>query len=244
MHKYMEHVKRIKYGKQKYKHNYDAFLKENAISFYLLGVYFTDGTIWKNSTSFSNQINSADKEWLEEIRDIISPDSPVTKIRNNYYKLRLNDKCISEWLISKGCVQNKTLIIKFPSVPDKYLSDFIRGCIDGDGTITIYNRKNGKTAKQYTTIKCSITSGSKNFITTMVSELSQRNFHCKYREKDFSKMKITILQNGQTIIPKHNQYEIIFNGKYCEQLLQWCYYPNHKLSLKRKRDKIISSKSQ
>lgn len=238
MHKYMEHIIRTKYGKQKYDHNYDAFLNEDAVSFYLLGVYITDGTIYKNGTSYSNQINSVDREWLEDIRDIISPNSPITMIRNNYYRIRLNDKIISNWLISKGCVPNKTLTVAFPEVPEKYLPDFIRGCLDGDGCISIYSRTNGRSSKQYTTIKSNIVSGSKIFIRTMHEKLSSVGFNCKYREKDFTKMQITNLKDGHRIVPKHNQYELSFNGKYCKTFLEWCYYPNHKLSLSRKREKV------
>jgi len=240
MHKYMEHIIRTKYGKQKYDHNYNAFLKEDAISFYLLGVYLTDGTVYKNGTSYSNQISSADKTWLEDIRDIISPNSPVTMIRENYYRIRLNDKIISNWLISKGCVPNKTLIVTFPNIPEKYLPDFIRGCLDGDGCICIYNHTNGKSSKQYTTVKTNIISGSKIFIRTMVDKLSSLGFNCKYREKDFTKMQITTLKDGSKIIPKHNQYELSLNGNYCIPFLEWCYYSNHKLSLRRKRDKAFS----
>jgi intein-encoded DNA endonuclease-like protein len=42
-------------------------------------------------------------------------------------------------LINLGCVPNKSLILKFPTeeqVPEKFLSHFIRGFFDGDGSVT------------------------------------------------------------------------------------------------------------
>lgn len=237
MHNYMEHLTLKKRGKQKYKHNYAAFLNEDAISYYLLGVYYTDGTVYKNGVSLSNQINSSDKKWLESIRDIISPQSPVKKIRKNYYRIRLNDKTISEWLISKGCIPNKTLSITFPQVPGKYLPDFIRGCMDGDGSIGIYKCKNKKYNKTYLQPSCYIVSASKSFIDDMILSLQALQFTCHYKEKDYKKMKTTVLENGQKITPKHNQYIIKFNSKYCKQFLAWCYYPGAKLFLERKKNK-------
>ena len=49
-----------------------------------------------------------------------------------------------EDLIKLGCVPNKSLTVKFPTeeqVPKEFLSSFILGLIDGDGSIGIYKRK-------------------------------------------------------------------------------------------------------
>lgn len=237
MHNYMEHAILTRHGKQKYKHNHKAFFNEDAMSYYLLGVYYTDGTVYKNGTSFSNQINSCDKDWLKMIRDIISPESPVvavSKNRSNYYRIRINDKNISEWLISKGCVPNKTLSIKYPKIPNQYLADFIRGCMDGDGSIGIYKANHKKYNKIYLQPSCYLVSASKSFIIDMIKSLEDLNFTCHYKEKKTSAMKITMLKNGHQIIPKHNQYIVRFNSRFCKEFLQWCYYPEHKLSMPRK----------
>jgi hypothetical protein len=233
----MEHVSLKRKGNQKYQHNYDAFFNEDAISYYLLGAYYTDGTVFKNGASFSNQINSCDKDWLEIIRDIISPCSPVTavcKSRPNYYRLRLSDKTISEWLISKGCIINKTLCIQFPHIPSQYLPDFIRGCMDGDGSMGIYERKNKNRNKTYLQSTCYLLSASKSFITDIILSLQDLGFTCHYKEKKVNTMKITILKDGHKIIPKHDQHFIVFTSRFCKEFLQWCYYPNHKLSMPRK----------
>lgn len=234
MHNNMEHVTFKKRGKQKYKHNYAAFLNEDATSYYLLGVYYTDGTVYKNGVSLTNQINSSDKRWLEAIRNVISPQSPVKKIRKNYYRIRLNDKIISEWLISKGCIPNKTLSITFPQIPNQYLPDFIRGCMDGDGSMGIYKCKNKKYNKIYLQPTCYLVSASKIFIDKMILSMRALKFTCHYKEKNYKKMKVTVLKNGQKIIPKHDQYIISFNSKYCGQFLNWCYYPEAQLFMTRK----------
>ena len=150
----------------------------------------------------------------------------------------INNKIISEWLISKGCIPNKTLSIKFPQVPSQYLADFIRGCMDGDGSIGMYKKINKNNNKTYFQPSCYLVSSSQLFITEMISSLKRLKFTCYYREKDFKKMKITTLKNGHQIIPKHNQHLMIFNSKFCKEFLQWCYYPESKLFLQRKKNKV------
>ncbi|MCP4149158.1 MAG: hypothetical protein GY757_15535, partial [bacterium] len=69
-------------------------------------------------------------------------------------------KIMFEDLISLGLSPNKSRIIEFPkNIPDKCISHFIRGCWDGDGSITIV--KSGKSNKA---IYAGIVSGSKDFI--------------------------------------------------------------------------------
>jgi len=239
MHLYMEHIK--KSYRQKYSHNYSAFFNEDAISYYLLGVYFTDGCVFKNGVSIANQINSCDKDWLEKIRDVISPQLSVqstSKNRPEYFRLRLCDKRISEWLISKGCIINKTLTIEFPNVPEQYLPDFIRGCIDGDGSLGLYKRNRNKYPS------CYIVGASKNFIVSIALCLQRLGFRSNFYTKSVKKMKITTLKNGGgMIIPKHDQYTVTISGTECQKFLKWCYYPEATLFLPRKKkisDDIIA----
>ena len=39
-----------------------------------------------------------------------------------------------------GLIENKSLICRFPKIQDKYISDFIRGLLDGDGSIYTKNK--------------------------------------------------------------------------------------------------------
>ena len=53
----------------------------------------------------------------------------------------IGNKHMRDSLISKGCVPNKSLILKFPSeeiLPKELQRHFIRGYFDGDGTIGLY----------------------------------------------------------------------------------------------------------
>lgn len=123
----------------KYSYNLDAFFKESRLSYYLLGVIFTDGNIWsskKRSSTKAVRIVSKDIDWLIDIKSIICPELKIHS-KNGAGELWICSSKLADWLISKGCLPNKSLKVKFPNVPQKYLFDFMRGCIDGDGWITI-----------------------------------------------------------------------------------------------------------
>lgn len=74
-------------------------------------------------------------------------------MNNNYHKIQkkctfvLGNKHLSNRLYELGAVYNKTLVLQFPNyIPKQYLSHFIRGYFDGDGSLSIRNNgKNGMT---------------------------------------------------------------------------------------------------
>lgn len=222
---------------KKYSHNLQAFYNKDEISYYLLGAYITDGCVSKNGCSLTTELKSKDKDWLSSIRNVISPQSPIQKTKNsNCYRLRVASKEMATWLINHECTPNKSLKVKMPQVPIKYLPDFVRGCIDGDGSLGVYKGLAKSNNKIYTSAVCYIVSASKSFIYEMQKQLKQCGLHSSTKVKH-TKGQITILKNGQKIIGKHDQYIIQFSGRYCRDILQYCYYPGAKLFLERKRNK-------
>lgn len=120
----------IRRSKQKYNTNHLILLNEDDISYYLLGAYITDGNVEKKKNSYSK-----DFDWIESIKNILSPDRPIYSKLNKLFTLKISDIKTYNWLLSKGCIANKSISVKFPNVPENYIPDFIRGCIDGDGCI-------------------------------------------------------------------------------------------------------------
>ena len=123
----------------RYIYNYDIFTKENEISFYLLGLFYSDGNVYSNGSSHESSIKSIDISLLSSIRDLVCPNKKISKVKgNNCYKLVFTNKIIFDWLNTWGCVPNKTKILKFPNIPKEYNLHFLRGLIDGDGSIGHY----------------------------------------------------------------------------------------------------------
>lgn len=201
-------------------YNLQTFLNENEISYYLLGAFITDGCVSILPTKKQAILASNDEDWLSLIRDYICPEMPVKK-QNNCHKLVICNTQIANWLISKKCVPHKSLTVKFPTIPERYLPDFLRGCIDGDGTIGTYNN----------VVNCKLGSGSFVFLKEIDNILTSMNIsHNLYETKQSLNTKIgnrTIFRNGP-------HYKLQLAAKSARQFLSWIYYPDHKISMPRK----------
>lgn len=126
--------------------NEDTFEKiDTRDKAYWLGVMYSDGYIScaNQYTSYMGlSVNIADIEWVEKFKDFLGYNGTIKqyrvssgyKIGAEYVRLSIgNNKIVSD-LISLGVVENKTKKIKsLPKVP--FLDDFIRGYIDGDGSL-------------------------------------------------------------------------------------------------------------
>lgn len=222
-----------------YSYDFSAFYAEKNLSYYLLGAWMTDGCVIKrHAKSKKTVLVSKDKDWLILIKNIVCKELPLTK-QDNSFSLTINSTEISDWLISKGCVPRKSLTLKFPSVPEKYLADFIRGAIDGDGCLMsgTYKHSSGRT---YTYNQIYLCGGSKKFIKHFAKLLKKRGILYSYSERD---PKISYLKNGRKISSKSKQYKVTINAKNSlKNFISWIYYPNNPLSMPRKEQmaKIIN----
>jgi len=120
---------------------------------YWLGLLFADGYVrqrrqcngkYKQGGIVGLGLKDEDKYMLEQfIIDIESDYNLFINIKDNkkYYKIEINSKKMSDDLIKIGCVERKSLILEPPIIDEKYIPDFIRGYIDGDGTIGLYNNR-------------------------------------------------------------------------------------------------------
>ena len=94
----------------------------------------------------NNKISFASKDYdlLETIKSNLNSRHKISKC-NGHFQLQINNKTLYNDLLKRGGTPRKSLTIQFPEVPEGFLSDFIRGYLDGDGSnfIHIDNRGNG-----------------------------------------------------------------------------------------------------
>ena len=110
---------------------------------YFLGFLYADGCV--SDYTVSLKLQKRDQMIVERFRDLISPTSPIKLIENKYSGVRIHSKPLCQQLINLGCFQRKSLILKFPhKLEDRFISHFIRGYSDGDGTITYSLAENGR----------------------------------------------------------------------------------------------------
>lgn len=106
---------------------------------YVLGYWWADGymRIHPNTGAHLIEIASVDVEHLQAIADAMGITSKQRQINNKSECCEIV-ACSKELyidLLQLGGTPNKSNSIGFPDVPVEYIPDFIRGFVDGDGTL-------------------------------------------------------------------------------------------------------------
>lgn len=150
---------------------------------YILGYIFTDGNInWEPEKSYRSLTITAsgkDMHHLERIRKIMKSTKELLYSKNTKsYRLIVNSKTICMDLMKFGLTPKKSLSVKFPKIPEKFLSHFIRGIIDGDGNVRYVKRKRSPY------FEITISSGSESFLKGMATKLSSIGIDGRVRKQN------------------------------------------------------------
>lgn len=136
---------------RKHKVNEDFFKVWTHEMAWILGLFVTDGHV--HNRSHSLYFSQKDERILRLIAKYMKADyvlAPFGKTKTTP-TLIINSKEMKKDLELMGITANKSLIVPFPSVPEEFLSSFVRGVIDGDGWV----QKSGYTMN--------VTSASRDF---------------------------------------------------------------------------------
>lgn len=239
-------LKPNRYHKTKWvnEHYFDEIDSEEKA--YILGFFIADGCIREEYDKrpgstykrlcFSNSID--DFEIIEKIHSVLCPENKMLNIHNTrdganrkrQISLQWTSRIMCETLEKKyGIKSQKTkdanYEFPFSKINKKYIRDFIRGFIDGDGTITKQDIRFVSNSKKF----------SEQIITLLKNEVYLPNKDTIY---DF-KYTLTECQ-GKTVnywrvrIPTgHGKYK--FYSKYL--------YDNSTIFLNRKRKKVIDNEN-
>lgn len=163
---------------QKYSFNHMFFDNiDSEKKAYWLGFMYADGHIVSNQPQLSLTLSSADRGHIVKFDNDISSNYPIKDYHhhnnhgeiNNYSRLIISNKHFYNSCINKGLYPRKTEIVSFPSFLTNNLQrHFIRGYIDGDGSITT----NGKVGKIAYKIRIC---GTKNMLTEIHKIFRQNN---------------------------------------------------------------------
>lgn len=186
---------------------------------YVLGLIITDGCVSRTGT-VSLRIN--DRELLEKVKKVMRAEHNITASRHqkNLYIFHFARENMVRRLGALGIMPKKSLVVKFPEIPQEYLPDFIRGIFDGDGSVML-----NKISK-YCPLIAKFYSGSKEFIEGMESKLQElgmpkRIIYCQKARKN----------------PYHS---IVYGHKDCERLFRIMYgNTSEGLFLERKYNRFL-----
>lgn len=188
---------------------------------YWLGVLYADGCVSKKNKSL--RFSSIDKEWIEAYKKDLEYNGPLSteyhpKFNKSIYKITMYSDKLVDSLISYGCIERKSLVLKFPNLPKSLIPHFIRGYFDGDGCVGYYKYTKHSDCK---TLRVMICSGSKDLLEKIVQYLP---ISCK------------LIRQRQRV---HALYEIVLSVNDSKSFYTYIY-ANATRFLQRKKDKFDS----
>lgn len=118
---------------------------------YHLGFMYADGCNMPSKGTLSLILEECDREILEKLKRELHSAKPLvyedcqhknteTMHFENLYKLIYFSSHMCEAIAEKGVVPAKSNIIRFPNwLPEEYISHFVRGYFDGNGSMGIHD---------------------------------------------------------------------------------------------------------
>jgi hypothetical protein len=199
---------------------------------YVIGLLATDGCL--SSDGRHIVIRSSDFQLLKTFKKCLNLSNKISETFDNgwsenpCYRIQFGDVQFYKWLLKIGLSPAKTYTIGEIKVPDKYFRDFLRGHLDGDGSVWSYR-------DFYNTYK------NPKYIYTrlFVRFISASKLHIKWLRKNINKL---IGVNGHVCERMPSQpyqttsiWEVKFAKKESVKLLNWIYYRRNLPCLTRKK---------
>lgn len=177
---------------------------------YLVGLITSDGNLSKDGRHVD--VTSKDGGFLEALVEKLKIPSKVCiknkGTNNEAHRIQIANKNFYDFLMSIGLMPNKSLIINKVDMPDKFFIDFLRGLIDGDGSIRSWTHP----TNLHEQWSLRIYSGSKKFITWL-----------RYKIETYLRCKGRIHPEFKPTW-KNPVYTLKYGKMAAKVILQNCYY--------------------
>jgi hypothetical protein len=201
--------------KRTYFFNEKIFDTWNRESAWMLGWAITDGSICSKK-SIGLTFDLKDKEPLEIMRNIVNHDKEIVSINDGrHWRLTLKSVYLINRLRELGVGPAKSLTIKCPdNIPTEFISHFVRGVIEGDGSVIVDKNSNR--------LFVNINSASQAFIDGVEKLIP-------FKGSKFVQMKNRI----------NPLWRLSYTGKTALALCNWIYQDSTDLRLTRKYQKFL-----
>ncbi|MFH1584805.1 MAG: hypothetical protein ABIB12_01625, partial [Patescibacteria group bacterium] len=109
---------------------------------YATGVLATDGNLSKNGKCIV--LHCTDLQLIKVFRACIASSAKISKTYHNgygkkqTYRLQAGNVQLYRWFLTLGFTPAKTYSLGPIKIPNEYFRDFLRGHLDGDGSIIGY----------------------------------------------------------------------------------------------------------
>ena len=109
---------------------------------YAIGLLTTDGNLSPDGRHFD--FTSNDKELIDTLKICLSLKNKVARKRSGYtqkktaFRIQFGNVTLYKWLLRMGLMPNKSKRMGALKIPDRFFFDFLRGHLDGDGSVKKY----------------------------------------------------------------------------------------------------------
>ncbi len=117
---------------------------------YAVGLIATDGCLVKDGRhiAFVSKDEDLMCVWLSCIgHDQLRYSRSTSRVGTTIYRIQVSDVRLYRFLLLIGLTPRKSLTLAGVDVPDEFFDDFVRGLLDGDGSI--YLRRHRPTRRAY-----------------------------------------------------------------------------------------------
>jgi hypothetical protein len=194
---------------------------------YVVGLITTDGCLSQDGRHLT--LTSKDTDLLETARRCLGVAARITLTTNPRpcYRLQWSDVLFHRWLTGIGLMPAKSLRLGPLRVPDEWFRDFLRGCIDGDGSIVTYTDRYNtfkSPSYVYTRLYVSVLSASRPFIEWLRASIQR-----------------LVRLSGDVGVRKSTGHHDVWRLRYAKReslaMLRWIYYAPDVACLQRKRER-------
>ena len=191
---------------------------EGANLWYLVGLITSDGNLSPDGRHID--ITSSNYDFLQGIKDSIGIKNKIgikhTGKNQQAFRIQIGNRNFYDFLLSIGLAPNESLTVGAINVPKQFFVDFLRGLIDGDGSVRRWTHPTN--FREQWSLR--IYSGSKKFLEWLDKEI-----------KEYLKVYGKIYQHNK----QSTQYVLKFGKMAARIILDKCYYENS-FSLQRKNE--------
>lgn len=213
-----------RYHSRKYNLNENFFNSWTSAMAYVLGFWFADGYMRKEK-SYRVTFSGKDRDIFVQILQEIKSNHPISlDVKKSCYSISLCSKKLYQDLVKLGGMRCKSKVIGFPTVPKKFLRDFIRGYFDGDGSVFFVEYIRTKDKRQTRELRTNFTSGSRKLLEGIMKAL--------HRELGLSLKRIGVFNGGGSL-------KLGYGMKDSDSLLHYMYYDKFPIGLNRKADFVF-----
>lgn len=201
---------------------------------YVVGLLVTDGCLSGDGRHIT--MRSSDKDLLQTFGKCLNLDNKIeqTKYRGVISgRLQFGDIQFYHWLLSIGLTPAKSRTIGPIKIPDSFFRDFLRGHLDGDGSVLVYRDLNN-------VYKGRVYVSNRLFV-RFISASRDHILWLHQNIKNLVGINGALIVNKSKLENRADIWEIKFAKKESVKILKWLYYKPDLPSLNRKRIRALKA---